>query len=563
MEENYWLRRARTPLTRRKILAGTSVAALGAGAILVGCGDDDDEGTTPGASATATSATQNSTPTPTTQVSDIKRGGQMKIVWETEPSGTLDPHKTAGGFSRPMQSSLYEGLLYKGAGQPVVGLLASEWEQPDDLSFTFTLRPGVKFHDDTELNADIAKWNIERTLGTGFINEGGYKGAGAGLTTIEAIDDLTLKFTFNKQKVDSLTAFYWLGQNSFGIVSREAAERLGDELDRNPVGTGPFKMNEWVSGTRMTLDKNPSYWGTDADGGALPYLDSQQFVDLPELNVALIALQNNEIQSVMVGPQEAQQVANDTNIELIRKLVPDLYIYLNHQKEPFNDVRLRKALSYAIRRDEVMEVAYLGQAEAFGGGYHPDGDWYDPDFVGQTYDPNIAKAALQEAGVPDGFTFEIAVLPRGPRKTAAELIQSQLKEVGINMEILQMESNDYVARGLRAGELQSIIAGGGTTGLNETPTTVFSLLGPGFAINPTPEAAQVGLDLFTKTQTQFDSEERYETFQELAQWFWLDFFGRVDVGREVKIAAQRAEWAGFEWYGTSPQGSWARAYQRA
>ncbi len=145
----------------------------------------------------------------------------------------------------------------------------------------------------------------------------------------------------------------------------------------------------------------------------------------------------------------------------------------------------------------------------------------------------------------------------------AELMQAQLKELGINMEIQLMESNDYVTKGLNTGELQSFLSGGGTEGLNETPTAIYTVIGPSNKMNPSKETAQFGLDLYAKIQGQFDVKERYKSMQEMAQWFWVDFVGRVDIGREAKIAAQRSEFGGFDWYSVYPQGTWNGAYRRA
>jgi ABC-type transport system substrate-binding protein len=165
--------------------------------------------------------------------------------------------------------------------------------------------------------------------------------------------------------------------------------------------------------------------------------------------------------------------------------------------------------------------------------------------------------------MPNGFSFEMAVLPTGPRKTAAELIQAQLKEFGIDVKLLLMESNEYTQRGLIRGELQSLIAGAGTAGLDDTPSGLMSLIQPPWKIVPTPEQAKPGQDIYDKMQTEFNKDARFKLHQQLAQWYWNDFVVRAEVFDEAKIAAQRHAFGGYDWYSVSPQGVWNKAFQRA
>jgi peptide/nickel transport system substrate-binding protein len=550
---------SRRAFLRRAGIGGAGLAAVFAAA----CGGDGDgERAESGSSAPAggTPATG-----PTAAAEQIRPGGTMKVVWETEPQGTLDPHKTAGGFSLPMIVAVYEGFLYKPAGKPALALLAESWESPEPTTFTFKLRQGVTFQDGTPLTAAVAKWNMERITGPGFFYDGGYRGAAAGLTTIEASDERTVRAVFTTAKVDSLSVFYWNGLTALNaMVSREAATRLGDAIGRQPVGTGPFALKEWVSDNRMSYDKYPGYWGRDAAGRQLPYLDQLQFVSIPDPNVAVLSLQRNEVQAVMVSPQQALQLESDRNVELLRgSSTSNLVFWLNHNKPPFDDLNLRKAVAYAIKRDEVAKAAYFNQARPLGGGYHPDGDWHDPAFKGPGYDPQVVRQSLAAAGMPNGFSFECAVLPAGPRKTAGELIQAHLKEFGIEMRPLPMESNEYVQRGLNRGELVAILASAGSTGVDDTPVVQSNFVESSLAFVPPADRAKAGRDLIAKTRTQFDAKERYKTFQELAQWFWNDFIARIDVLNEPRIAAQRREFGGFDWFSTRGSGWWNGAYRRA
>jgi len=153
-------------------------------------------------------------------------------------------------------------------------------------------------------------------------------------------------------------------------------------------------------------------------------------------------------------------------------------------------------------------------------------------------------------------------VPTGPRKTAGELMQAHLKEFGIDLKLLLMETNEFVQRGLNRGELVALEGGAGTIGLDATPTGLMSFLQPPFKVIPPPEIAQPGVDIFNKMQTAFDEKDRFKLHQELAQWFWIDMMIRADVYDEMKIFAQRKEFGGFDFYSVGPQGSWNKAYQR-
>jgi ABC-type transport system substrate-binding protein len=194
-------------------------------------------------------------------------------VWDTEPVGVFDPHITASGFVLSNRSMVFNGFYrwdYPDIKTYQPELVETQ-ENPQPGSFTFKLRTGVKLHDESEtVTADLVKWNIERNLEQGKQQFGGFTGSARGLKA-EAVDPTTIKFTFEPASVQNVEAFLAMGSGISCVVSRKAAERLGKEFWRTPVGTGPFTLDKWEYGSSITYKKWPQYFLKDKSSNQLPY----------------------------------------------------------------------------------------------------------------------------------------------------------------------------------------------------------------------------------------------------------------------------------------------------
>lgn len=269
---------------------------------------------------------------------------------------------------------------------------------------------------------------------------------GGEIKSIEAVDEFTVKFTlcFSDPAFASKVAF-----SVFSILDKDYLDSMkGDsvKISENPVGTGPYKVKEWVRGDHITFEANPDYWGEKAKVKTLIFRWSEQAA------ARLLELQAGTADGIdNPAPEDFATIESDPNLKLYpRPPLNIFYIGFNNTIKPFDDVRVRKAIAMAIDRQRIVDQYYPGGSlvadnfvpPSFKPGYSPDIKWYD-------YNPEEAKKLLAEAGIPEGYEIKLSFrnVVRGylpvPDKVAQE-IQAQLAEVGLKVTINQMESTAFI-----------------------------------------------------------------------------------------------------------------------
>lgn len=278
-------------VSRRVFVRGVTGAGLGlAGAYLAACG---------GGGGAARSTTQPSAPA-TGAAAAVKPGGTLKLAYGLEPS-SLDPHVGNSGGDDYYWYSMFDNLVaydQKFVSQPDLSL-AQKWEIADPTTIVFQLRPGVKFHDGTDFNAEVVKWNIERVLNPDVKSTA--RSFLLSIDRVETPDPLTARFVL---KEPNAALMGLLGGRGGAMVSRAAVEKLGKEFGSRPVGTGPFQFVEWAPGDHVTVKKNPSYWGKDANGVPLPYLDQVIYRIIPDPTVSFANLTTGEVHLAGINPKD-------------------------------------------------------------------------------------------------------------------------------------------------------------------------------------------------------------------------------------------------------------------
>jgi ABC-type transport system substrate-binding protein len=544
--------------TRRKVLSGglAGAAALG----LAACGGSSNNtsksngaapvGTRAASAATGVPAAGRSPSagspagSPAAGAKPAKRGGTHVAVWETEASGQLDPHLMKAGFVAPITEAIFNGFMRENFSDlsKLVPELAASWETPDPTTFVFHLRNGVKFHDGTDYNADIAKWNAERILQPGFVMEGKYTGAAAGISNIEVVDQNTIKFTFSSPRVDAIESFYFDGgQGLTGAVSRKAAEAAGKDFWKHPVGTGPYMFKQWDTGSKIVVARNDNYFET-IGGQKLPYADELHQIALPDPAVRIVNIKSGAVSSTIVQPDDVKDLEGK-GVYIVQGGPEWLQFYPNHQQGIFKDVHIRRALAYAIDRDALVKTVFLGQAQP-NNGIPKRSKWYDANFKGYTFDPKKAKEEMAAAGMPNGFSFECMVLPTGVRPKAVEFMQAQLASLGIKIDIKPTESNAYVDRLMVRGEGDCFFALTGTLGLNATGGfEATAIPNPGRKENPNdPKMA----DMLAKIRSTFDENDRRKLIADAQQYYFYDLVALIPVVDDFRSHAVRNEWQGFD-----------------
>lgn len=386
---------------------------------------------------------------PTAEAAPVT-GGTVTRAITAEPT-SLDPHAAPGSGQNIILPYIYDTLVFRDMDNSYQPYLAKSWEiSPDGTTITFALRDDVTFHDGTPLNADAVVFTFNR-----FKEAKTSAGEGlAGLTAVEAVDGSTVKFTF---KEPSAVFFSTLATPYAGIVSPTAVEAAGEAFGQQPVGSGPFKLSEWKQGTEVVLERNPDYhWSPApiANQGA-PYLDNVVFKVIPDASTQLAALQAGEVDLLFVNsPSHIAKLKEDSSVQLIEtQLNSMVYLGFNCAKAPLDDAKVRQALSYAINKDEILQTALGGVGQTAFAPMAPTLLGFDPSLKENElgYDPAKASALLSEAGFSAGadgslskdgqpLSFVLLTFDRAPNEDVATLIQSQLKAVGVAVEIQKFDT---------------------------------------------------------------------------------------------------------------------------
>ncbi len=358
------------------------------------------------------------------------------VALNREPDN-LDVHDTTFNASLGVDKCLYEGLVGLDDHMQVVNQLAESWEPSADAkTFTFKLKSGVKFHDGTPFNAAAVQAAFERVLAPDAkLKRHAY--FGAAIDHVEAVDDATVRLV-TKQPFAALVAT--IAHPAGGIPSPTAFKQFGEDFGTHPVGTGPFKFAEWVRGDHIALDAHRDYW----DKGRAASVSRLTIKGISDPSTLGIAVQSGGAQ--FAGPLNAPQAEQLKTASGLKVLESDsisvFWVTMNDQRKPFDNKLVRQALNYGVNKEAVLKVAELGKGKIVDSPIAA-GVWGYKGVRSYEYDPQKAKDLLAQAGYPDGFKATLRFTATS--KDRAVAIQSQLKQMGVDVEAVQMEDAAYVA----------------------------------------------------------------------------------------------------------------------
>lgn len=397
-------------LTRAGRFSVTTLAVTSLGGIVAACAG------TPTTSGAASGAPEGS------PVS----GGSLKAALTGEPD-TLDPATSTIYTGAQVYDNIFSKLVDIDENNEYVGILATKWTQNDDTTWTFDLVDNATFHNGEKFTSADVKYTFERILDPATASS--YAPLYDAIASIETPSPTQAVFKLSGPFGPFLSNL----ANNGEIVNQKAIESA--DPARNPVGTGPFQFVEWVQGDHVTLKKNPTYFRTGK-----PYLDEITFRFLLVDQSRVEALRSGELDWVDAIPlQQLPNLKADPEFNYVTSPtagIPD-YIAMNVTRPPFDNLKLRQAVAWAIDRKAIRDVAYFGAGEV-GSEEVPSGSpWFggsDPYKDGPDIDK--AKALMAEAGLADGITVNYLGLPQYPEllKTG-EVMRDQLKNIGITMEI--------------------------------------------------------------------------------------------------------------------------------
>jgi peptide/nickel transport system substrate-binding protein len=464
-----------------------------------------------------------------------KDGGTL-IFARGADSLSLDAINVTDGESTRVTHNIFETLFKYDENLELQPGLATEYDLgEDELTWTLKLREGVKFHDGTDFNADAVVYNFERWMDPDHPEHhgeftyysflyGGFKGdKDHKIEHVKAVDEYTVEIKLTEPTAPFIS---YLAIPMFGIASPEAVQKYGDKFNENPVGTGPFKFESWSRNDKIQLNKNEDYYVED-----IPHLDQLIFRVIPDNSSRFTALQTGEVDMIDgLSPDDAGAVESDGNLDLIKRPGFNIgYLAFNMEKEPFDDPKVRKALNYAINKDSIIDAFYNGMAEKAVNPI-PSSLWgYNEDIEGYEYDPEKAKELLAEAGYEDGFKTELWGMsnprPYMPQPLKiAEAIQSDLAEVGVELEIQTYEWATYLDKTSNGEHDMALF---GWTGVMADPDNfLFPNLSKTNATKPANNRAFYKSDEFTnllmESRTTFDEEKRADLYKEAQEIFYED-----------------------------------------
>ncbi len=366
-------------------------------------------------------------------------------------ASTFDPHFCTDSATEVLNKNLYNNLVRFNATMEIVPDLATKWEvSPDGLTWTFDLREGVKFHDGTAFNAEAVKTSFERVLDEK--NGSPRRSVLAMIKSIEAVSPTKVKLTTSYPTGSFLQQ---LAHPVAAIISPAAIAKYGKDLSRNPVGTGPFKLKEWVSGDKIIMERNPSYF----DG--TPQIGQLAWKIVPEDSSRTMLIESGQADVVLRVPvADLARLRSKSDLSLLEgPTVMTMYVALNNSRGPLKDPRVRQAINYAVDKD-AMAKNIVGGLGIVADAPISQSTWGYSKIGAYPVDKGKAKDLLKKAGYGKGFEMELWT-PVGRYlmdRQVAENLQAQLADVGITIKIRPWEFQALMSE-VKKGQFDSVLLG--------------------------------------------------------------------------------------------------------
>lgn len=452
------------------------------------------------------------------------------IVAQAADAKALDPHATNDQPSARIMTQIYDRLAEIDNDMNIIPALAESWDQPDALTTIFHLRQGVKFHNGEELKASDVKFSIERELGTPTVSH-----IVEGIDKVEVLDDYTVKVS----TIDPCGAIlYNLAHPASSILNEKAVTESGENYGQEPVGTGPYKFVSWDAGDKITLEANAEYFNK------VPVIKNLVFRNITEGTNRVIGLETGEVDIAYdIEPIDSERVATHKDLQFTEQEAPSLdYIGFNMKKKPFDNKKVRQAIATAVNIDDLIEAVLMGAGTKANSPIGPKVFGYNPNAKSYEFNVEKAKQLLAEAGYPDGFETVIWTNDNPIRMQVCQIVQAQLKEIGIEMKIEPMEWGAYLESTARGDHDMFILGWGTTTG--DADYGLYALFhsstqgGPGnrsFYNNPAVD------ELLDKGKSSTNPEERKALYGEAQEIIQEDlpvlslFYKNINAGMQNNI----------------------------
>lgn len=455
---------------------------------------------------------------------------QITIGIPQDVEDSLDPHKVVAAGTEEVYFNLYEGLVKPDSNGNLNPAIASDYSVSDDKKvFTFILREGVKFHDGSTVTAQDVKYSLERCagIGTGEL-------LAPAFSIVESVnikDDTTIEVVLSEPNSD------FLAEMTVAIIPQS-----NTTPDKVAIGTGPYKFVSHSPQESFVVEKFAEYWGEPA------HIEHVTFKVCANTDTIVMNLNGGTIDMfARVSATQASQLSDNFEVlEGTMNLVQALY--LNNAVKPFDDVRVRQALSYAVDKQYILDMTSDGHGTPIGSSMFPAfGKYYMPELADYyTKDIEKAKSLLADAGYPDGFAFTIKVPSNyTPHVEAAQVIAEELKAINVNAQIELIEWESWVSNVYSKREFEGTVVGMDASSL--TASAMLARFNSDNAKNfinynnPEYDAA------YAKAQASIDEEEKTAAYKECQQ-ILTETAANVYVQDMASFVALNKKYAGYEFY---------------
>lgn len=536
-------------LSRRQLLRGAALTALGTGAagLLAACApqapsspaasgqqapavstavvpkDISGAATAPTAAPTAPAPAAAPTVAPTTATA--ARGGSLVAAQEVDPV-QLDPATSSNFSALQAYEHVYESLTGYDEKTGIIPALAERWETPDPTTYVFSLRQGVKFHTGQDLTGADVAYSLERALDEKTGSP--WRSLFTPVKSIEVKDPLTVRINLSAPYPGLLGAFAVL-RNS-GIMPKDWDKTNNPKLQA--VGTGPFKLGEFVATDRLTYQKFADYW----DKGR-PKLDTMTFKVMLDQNARIAALRSGQIQYAVLDAQGADQLKGQPGLRVLQSPSAWLATHpFNVSRKPFDDKRVRQALRLAVDTQEVIQKAVFGAGVPSGAIATGFGDWGLPEADMRYLKPDLEKAKqlLAQAGYERGFATTITCSPQYPEFVATSLVlQDAWKKIGVDAKVEQVEWGTYTKRSGKSGGFDYDVGATAFTFRPDPDGYVYSYYKTGAENNNGYSDPKVD-DLLEQARTTLDQAKRKDLYLQIQKMVeedvpWMFWYVKFNI----------------------------------
>lgn len=414
----------------------------------------------------------------------------------------LQPWVSTGASAGTVKMLIHRSLVSYGPDGNLRGELAESWSRDAEGAWVFKLRQGCVFQNGDPVTADDVKWSIEQIGGeksTAYMRAQFQQ-----IERVEIVDPATVRLV---TKGPQATLPSWFGNYNTFILSRKSTPA-------EPIGAGPFRLAGQERGTSLDLVPFDKFYKP-----GIPKVKGIRFTVYADENLRYAALQSGDVDMIEYVPWQSMAAAEaDPRLELTTQEGPFMDVLFNGTKPPFNDPRVRRAVAHAVKREDIVKVAFFGRGKPLEGVPIVEGTpWWDKELAhGWNYDPARAKALLAEAGHPNGFqTTLLATAQFGMHKDTAEIVQQYLSQIGIQAELQLPDWSTRVARGSK-GQYDMAIHGVSSDNNDPDGLTVVldTSLSPSHGRSFRVDAPRT-IAALARGRAEFDQDKRVEIYKEM------------------------------------------------